>query len=94
MRSVTRTVFALSPDALRQSATGDAAPPGGTASCRAGVPWGGAPAYVRWGEQDRSFDHSPKDLLSRVGSKVWRFEIIARTTAGNNTAVESCFRLQ
>jgi hypothetical protein len=29
-----------------------------------------------------------------AGEKLFKFEIIARTIAGNNTAVESCFRMQ
>jgi len=28
-----------------------------------------------------------------LGSQ-FKFEVIARTTAGNNTAIESCFRVQ
>lgn len=32
--------------------------------------------------------------VTDLGGKEFKFEIIVRTTAGNNTAIESCFRLR
>jgi hypothetical protein len=34
----------------------------------------------------------PESLTAAGG--VFKFEIIARTSTGNNTAIESCFRMQ
>lgn len=67
-----------------------AAPPEATVSglpaaesCDAAVlPEIGEPVVIDW------------DPVNTAAGGVFKFEIIARTSTGNNTAIESCFRMQ
>ena len=56
--------------------------------------------FVQQGDTKLSLDLLPTVTEFEIPTSitaaggVWKFEIIARTSTGNNTAVESCFRMQ
>jgi hypothetical protein len=50
------------------------------------------PQEASHAEPDVTEFEIPESLTAAGG--VFKFEIIARTSTGNNTAIESCFRMQ